>query len=234
MNNQQPKTDTDRLGLTLCEYQTLARRTMVEKCRNLDNAGLGLTGESGEVAELIKKHLYQGHELNSEQLIEELGDVLWYITLTAEVLGVGLEDIAQKNIEKLKRRYPNGYSDNNSVNRNPEAAMEQKNRSAEAASSALRTTRESILDAAKARVCGDRDNRYGKPENNFRLISKLWTAYIQGKYKDVEISPVDVCMMQAEAKIARICTGVETFDSFVDLAGYGACGGELAGSVGTQ
>ncbi len=113
---------------------------------------------------------------------------------------------------------------------NPEDTIEQKNHRVEATPSELRTVRESILDAAKARVCGDRDNRYGKPENNFGLIARLWSVYLQSKYKDVEISPVDVCMMQAEAKIARICTGVETFDSFVDLAGYGACGGELAGS----
>ncbi len=106
MSKQHTKADANRLGLTLREYQTLALRTTVDRCWNLANAGLGLTGESGEAAELIKKHLFQGHELNSERLVEELGDVLWYIALTAEILGVGLEDIARKNIEKLKKRYP--------------------------------------------------------------------------------------------------------------------------------
>ncbi len=85
------------------------------------------------------------------------------------------------------------------------------------------TAREKILDAAKARVCGDRDSRYGEPENNFALIAKLWSDY-----KGVEISPIDVCMMMAMVKIARIRTGTSTFDSFVDLAGYAACAGELA------
>ncbi len=120
---KETKVDTGRLGLTLCDYQILARRTMVDKCRNLANAGLGLTGESGEVADLIKKHLYQGHELCSERLVEDLGDVLWYITLTAEILGVGLEDIAQKNIEKPKKRYPNGYRDEDSVNRKSDISL---------------------------------------------------------------------------------------------------------------
>ncbi len=89
------------------------------------------------------------------------------------------------------------------------------------------TTREKILDAAKERVCGDRDNRYGEPENNFALIAKLWSDY-----KDIEISPTDVCMMMALLKIARIRNGKNTRDSFVDLAGYAACGGELAGIFG--
>jgi len=90
--------------------------------------------------------------------------------------------------------------------------------------------REKILDAAKARVCGDRNKSYGEPENNFGIIAKLWSVYMQGKYKDVVISSVDVCMMMAMVKIARIRTGTDISDSFVDLAGYAACGGGLAES----
>ncbi len=90
--------------------------------------------------------------------------------------------------------------------------------------------REEILDCAKIRVCGDRDYMYGEPENNFALIAKLWNDYLQDGHKNIEISPIDVCMMMAMVKIARIRTGIETFDSFVDLAGYAACGGELAES----
>ncbi len=85
------------------------------------------------------------------------------------------------------------------------------------------TVREKILEAAKARVCGERDNSYGEPENNFALIAKLWSDNT-----GITISPIDVCMMMAMLKIARIRTGTDTLDSFVDLVGYAACGGEIA------
>ncbi len=115
--------NAESLCSTLNGYQALARRTMVDKCRNLCNAGLGLAGESGEVAELIKKHCFQGHALDESKLIEELGDVLWYIALTAEIQGVQLADIARRNIEKLKKRYPYGYRDEDSVNRKSKESL---------------------------------------------------------------------------------------------------------------
>lgn len=79
-----------------------------------------------------------------------------------------------------------------------------------------------ILDEAKKCVCGQREQDYGSPEDNFKIIAELWTAY-----KKVDFSPVDVSMMMALLKIARIATGTATKDSFVDLAGYAACGGEI-------
>lgn len=88
-------------------------------------------------------------------------------------------------------------------------------------------TRPEILDAAKACVCGQREQDYGKPEDNFRLIANLWNAYL-GLEGFNEITPLDVAMMMALLKIARISTGTGTEDSFVDLAGYAACGGEIA------
>jgi NTP pyrophosphatase (non-canonical NTP hydrolase) len=69
------------------------------------NGVLGLTGESGECADIIKKVRFQGHTLDAEHLEEELGDVLWYIAETATGLGVSLEDVAQKNLDKLHQRY---------------------------------------------------------------------------------------------------------------------------------
>lgn len=83
-------------------------------------------------------------------------------------------------------------------------------------------TRSDILDKAKKCVCGQREQDYGSPENNFQLIADLWTDYL-GRL----ISPTDVAMMMALLKIARIKNGGGTGDSFVDLAGYAACGGEL-------
>ena len=84
-------------------------------------------------------------------------------------------------------------------------------------------TRESILDTAKQMVCGHREQDYGSPENNFARIASLWSVYL-----DAPITPVDVAMMMALLKIARIKSGTGTADSFVDLAGYAACGGEIA------
>ena len=73
-------------------------------------------------------------------------------------------------------------------------------------------------------MCGQREQDYGSPEDNFAKIAKFWSAY-----KGVEFSPLDVSMMMALLKVARISTGTGTEDSFVDLAGYVACGAEIAG-----
>ncbi len=81
------------------------------------NGVMGLAGESGECIDMMKKHLFQGHQLDQEKLMDELGDVLWYIAITAEGLGYRLEDIACHNIDKLKKRYPEGFKAERSINR---------------------------------------------------------------------------------------------------------------------
>jgi hypothetical protein len=83
-------------------------------------------------------------------------------------------------------------------------------------------TRAETLDRAKQCVCGQRVNEYGSPEDNFQLIANLWSAY-----KNTEFTAIDVAMMMALLKIARIKTGTATEDSFVDLAGYAACGADI-------
>lgn len=90
-------------------------------------------------------------------------------------------------------------------------------------------TRAEILDAAKKCVCGQREQDYGTPESNFQLIADLWNAYLgyDGDMDGDTISAVDVAMMMSLMKIARIKNGGGTGDSFVDLAGYAACGGEI-------
>jgi len=105
--------------MTFNEYQQLAQRTANTDIRvgKLINGMLGLFGESGECADLIKKHVFQGHGLDEAHLAEELGDVLWYIAETASGLGVNLETIAQNNIDKLRRRYPDGFDAQRSINR---------------------------------------------------------------------------------------------------------------------
>lgn len=99
------------------EYQSAALRTANIKCRNLQNCGLGLCGESGEVADIIKKHTFQGHELDKKHIVEELGDVAWYMAVLADMLGYSLNDVLEMNVEKLKKRYPDGFSEERSVNR---------------------------------------------------------------------------------------------------------------------
>lgn len=101
------------------EYQINALRTasMKDKLALVHNGVMGLAGESGECIDLMKKHLFQGHELNSEKMIDELGDVLWYVAITAEGLGVSLEEVATHNVDKLKKRYPEGFDSARSINR---------------------------------------------------------------------------------------------------------------------
>ena len=76
----------------------------------LINGVMGLCGESGEAIDIVKKHLAQGHELDTEHLAKELGDIAWYLAETATAIGYRLEDILQMNIDKLKKRYPEGFA----------------------------------------------------------------------------------------------------------------------------
>jgi NTP pyrophosphatase (non-canonical NTP hydrolase) len=102
------------------EYQELALRTAGHREdyeKVLTYTALGLTGESGEVAEIIKKTFYHGHALDRDALRKELGDVLWYLAVMAHGLGLSLDQIARENIEKLRARYPNGFSEVRSLNR---------------------------------------------------------------------------------------------------------------------
>lgn len=113
--------------MTIIEYQKLAMRTNDGMCDNrlhekenigeLINGALGLTGEAGEVSDIIKKHVFHGHDLDKDEIIKELGDVCWYVALLSHAIGVPLEDILQTNVDKLKRRYPEGFSETNSINR---------------------------------------------------------------------------------------------------------------------
>lgn len=82
--------------------------------------------------------------------------------------------------------------------------------------------REEILNKAKECVCGQREQDYGSPEDNFTIIAHLWTAYL-----GYVVTPTDVAMMMILLKAARVKNGGGTGDSFVDIAGYAACGGEI-------
>ena len=106
--------------MTINEYQKLAMRTLnpqLDKKDVLINGVMGLCGESGEAIDIVKKHLAQGHELDREKLIKELGDIAWYLAETAFALDVTLEEVLEGNIAKLKKRYPEGFAVEGSLNR---------------------------------------------------------------------------------------------------------------------
>ena len=111
--------------MTPNEYQRNAMRTasgISTSCpENLLLQGvMGMSGESGEALDIVKKIMFQGHELNEatkEHLIRELGDVLWYVATTAESLGTDLETVMQTNIDKLRARYPKRFDSERSQHR---------------------------------------------------------------------------------------------------------------------
>ena len=106
--------------MTINEYQKLAMTTLNPELSQKDvliNGVMGLCGESGEAIDIVKKWLAQGHDLDREKLAKELGDICWYLAETATALDLSLEDIMAANIEKLKRRYPDGFDAQRSIHR---------------------------------------------------------------------------------------------------------------------
>ena len=101
------------------EYQILAMKTASDKSKQnmVLNGVMGLCGEAGECIDVVKKHMFQGHELDRKKLIDEASDCLWYLAEIASGLDMPLEEIARHNVEKLSRRYPNGFDIDRSVNR---------------------------------------------------------------------------------------------------------------------
>lgn len=84
--------------------------------------------------------------------------------------------------------------------------------------------REEILEKAKECVCTDREDQYGQPEDNFGTIADLWSTYLKKT-----VTSEDVAIMMMLLKIARLCNGrKDHMDSWIDIAGYAACGGEIA------
>lgn len=102
------------------EYQKAALRTLNGELSETDvliNSCLGLGGEAGEVMDLVKKHLHQGHDLDKHHLARELGDVAWYLAEAAYAIGYDLSDILRMNVEKLEERFPNAFESTRSINR---------------------------------------------------------------------------------------------------------------------
>ena len=100
--------------MTLNDYQFKALKTVNRELNykdQLTNGLMGLNGEAGEAIDILKKHLWQGHELDKEHLAKELGDVFWYLAVSAFAIGYDLETIAQMNVDKLRARYKYGDFD---------------------------------------------------------------------------------------------------------------------------
>ena len=106
--------------MTANEYQRQALRTLnpaLDRRDVLITGVMGRCGEAGEAIDSVKKHLAQGHELDREGLIKELGDVAWYLAETAWALDVPLEAVLQRNLDKLRARYPEGFDSERSIGR---------------------------------------------------------------------------------------------------------------------
>lgn len=108
--------------MTPNEYQKEALRTesgMNKQYPRILNGLMGLNGEAGEAIDILKKSLFHGHELDREHLAKELGDVAWYLAVSADAIGYKLEDILQMNVDKLRARYPEGFDTERSQHRDP-------------------------------------------------------------------------------------------------------------------
>lgn len=106
--------------MTINEYQKLAMTTLNPELGKRDvllNSVMGLCGESGEAIDLVKKHLMQGHDFDQKKFAKELGDIAWYLAEAATAIDMDLETILQMNIDKLKKRYPEGFDSEKSKTR---------------------------------------------------------------------------------------------------------------------
>ena len=97
-------------------------------CNNLrqTNWAMGLAGEAGEVCDYIKKVTHHGHKINRDHIKKELGDVCWYVAVMAHEYGITMNDVLESNIEKLRNRYPEGFSSEASKNRQDHIEEETK------------------------------------------------------------------------------------------------------------
>lgn len=104
--------------MKLNEYQADAMRTSPGNPGDrLTTFALGIAGEAGECADIVKKHVGHGHTLDREKLKAELGDVLWYVAGLANEICVSLQDVARGNLDKLAKRYPHGFNTADSIAR---------------------------------------------------------------------------------------------------------------------
>ena len=105
--------------MTFTKYQELARRTQnkdLSMSKRMYHALHGLSAEVGEIHEIFQKS-YQGHTVYTEKIIDEMSDVLWFIAELCDVFTVSMDELAQHNIDKLKKRFPDGFDPERSLHR---------------------------------------------------------------------------------------------------------------------
>lgn len=127
MRTEQPTSTfhngTSYIILSRGSGKTMMLKNAIEnevQTNRLINGLMGLNGEAGEAIDILKKHLFQGHDLDREHLAKELGDVAWYLAVSADALGYSLEKVMQMNLDKLRARYPDGFETERSANRKDE------------------------------------------------------------------------------------------------------------------
>ena len=127
MRTEQPTSTfhngTSYIILSRGSGKTMMLKNAIEnevQTNRLINGLRGLNGEAGEAIDILKKHLFQGHDLDREHLAKELGDVAWYLAVSADALGYSLEKVMQMNLDKLCARYPDGFETERSANRKDE------------------------------------------------------------------------------------------------------------------
>lgn len=106
--------------MTINEYQKEALKLesgLAKEYPRILNGLMGLNGEAGEAIDILKKYFYQGHQLDKDHLAKELGDVAWYLAISADAIGYDLETVLQMNVDKLKARYPDGFDSEKSMHR---------------------------------------------------------------------------------------------------------------------
>lgn len=110
---------------------------------DLLHAVLGICDEAGEIAKTIKDHIYYGDVLDKDNLMEEFGDLLWFVTLGVDSCGFTMKEVIQANMRKLKKRYADGFTEQEAVS---------ENRDLEAEKEAMKTAQNDV--GLKCCICG--------------------------------------------------------------------------------
>ena len=100
------------------DFEGISARLNNETLVHLLHGAVGIAGESGELLDTVKKHIYYGKDLDIANIVEELGDVLWFVGKCCDSLGLELNDVMSKNIEKLNMRYGDCFTEERALNRN--------------------------------------------------------------------------------------------------------------------
>lgn len=102
------------------DFDSMNSRLENDGVKRLLHAGIGLSTEAGEFLDALKKHIFYGKELDRVNLAEEMGDLFWYLAIVSDELGVEMSDVMERNIEKLKARYGEKFSEEKAENRDLE------------------------------------------------------------------------------------------------------------------